>query len=106
MRVETSAEAAAYKAIEAAAKQTFEYAVRAKAHQFSQAPALLDGISQGLSRKSPKKMRDAVIGFIDEEIMNPHRYFGFGGEIPLVNLHGALLYAETCCAIERGSSAR
>jgi hypothetical protein len=106
MHVETAAEAKAYEAIEAAAKAAFEYAVRVKLYQFSMSPSLLDELEPGLSRKSPRKMRTAVIALIDEEMLKPHRNFGFGGEIPLVILHGALRYAETCCAIESGRFSR
>jgi len=106
MHVETAAEAKAHDAIEAAARAAFEYAVRVKLYQFSMSPSLLEELEPGLSKKSPRKMRTAVVALIDEEMMHPHRRFGFGGEIPLINLHGALRYADTCCAMESGEFSR
>ena len=101
-----SAWAIAHEAIEIAAKQSVEYAIQLRAHQFSLAPNLLENLAAGLSKQPPRKMRASLIAFIDEEMMHPRRNFGFGGEVPLINLHGALRYAQTCCAIENRASAR
>ena len=105
-QVASSARAKAYEAIELAAKHAAEYAIQLRAHQFALEPSLLENLAIGLSKQSPKKMKASIIAFIDEEMMTPHHNFGFGGEIPLINLHGALAYATQCCAIESKASAR
>lgn len=94
------ARAKAFEAIELAAKHAAEYAIRLRAHQFALEPHLLENLAAGLSKQTPKKMRASILSFIDEEVVTPHRNFGFGGEIPLINLHGALQYADQCCDIE------
>jgi hypothetical protein len=86
------AEKAAHAAIEAAARRTAAFMIKWRARHFMLIPADLDDISKGLSFLPPKAML-AELRYLSE-ILPPHRWFGFGGEVPAINLHAANLYAR------------
>jgi len=106
MLTEAEVETKTFEAIEAATTYAAECAIRVRARDFALCPALLDSIEPGLSTKSPRRMRATIMGFIGDEMMKPRRDFSFGGFIPLINLNGALNYANQCVAIESREFAR
>jgi hypothetical protein len=78
-----------------------ESLIDARAGKFAARPVLLEEICKGLSKLSPRQMRRTLLSLIDEELYHPNHHFWFGGEIPLIVLDAAFLYAERCCAAER-----
>lgn len=91
---------AAYDAIEAQAALTARALIEASASNFALHPTLLDNIEPGLSGLSPRRMAARIAKLLADELAAPRRYMGFGGEVPLVNLKGAALYAEVLMQIE------
>jgi hypothetical protein len=98
---ESPAQTAANQALAAAARATAEALIEARANKFALRPSLLDVIEAGLAARSPRKMRARILELIDEELTMPRRYFGFGGEIPLMNLNAAERYAARLIELER-----
>ena len=86
------------------ARKTVETIIDARAEKFALQPSQLDIIEPGLSRRTPRKMRARIIELIDAEFCTPKRHFGFGGEIPLMNLSAAERYASRLCKLAEGQA--
>ncbi len=84
--------ARAHAKIEAQAKRAVRLAIKDRARAYALRPRDLDAICEGLARASSKLM----VKYLASEIRDPGRYrwFSFGGEVPAINLHGAMLYAR------------
>jgi hypothetical protein len=82
---------AAYAALRAQATRTALCAIKDCARMYALRPRDLDGIFPRLSERSPRNLAQVL-----ETFCRPPdwRFFGVGGEIPALNLRGALLYAR------------
>jgi hypothetical protein len=82
---------AAYAALRAQAVRSARDTIKDLVHEYALHPRYLDAIRVGLSDLTPGQLVRAL-----EHICRPPdwRWFGFGGEIPALNLRGAMLYAR------------
>lgn len=81
-------------ALEAQAAKTAARMIERRASQYALEPWRLDIIEPGLSKLTPRQLRYRIAGLIGEEVSTPRVGRGLGGEVPLANLKGAMLYAE------------
>ena len=85
-----------------AAKRAAVIAIKDRARAYAQQPRHLDAIIEGLSSFSPKPMVQ-ILSIIrrNSYTFGPQKYrhVGFGGEVPAINLRGAMLYARYSRAI-------
>lgn len=91
---------AAEEAIIAQAQMTTSSIIESRARKFAVRPALLDLIEPGLSKLSPLRMAVRIGELAGQESAAPRRIFG--GEVVMMNLKAAGLYAERLCRIESG----
>jgi hypothetical protein len=82
---------AAYAALRAQAQRSARREIKSRAQYYAKYPSMLDTIIAGVSGLSPRRIVESL-----ELLFRPPawRFFGFGGEIPALNLHGAMLYAR------------
>ena len=87
-----------------AAKAAVEHAISARSRAFARDPRSLDILDhrpgKRLSQLPPRKMRARIEELIADEFIMPRRWFGFGGEVPLIVLNGARRYADHLIAID------
>ena len=87
---------AAYAALATQARKTAVREIKWRARVYALRPRELDAICEGLFSASPKKL----VGFLATITRySTNRNFGFGGEIPAINLRGAMVYARWSRAI-------
>ena len=79
------------KALEAEANATARAVVKMRARAFALKPRDLDAIAKGMFNLSP---RDLVTSLRQIGAVMKMRRGGFGGEVLVVNLRGAMLYAR------------
>jgi hypothetical protein len=84
---------AVHAAIEAEARATARAMIKNRARAYALRPRELDAIIGGISKDTPRNLV-AILSVIIGVTKIRHRHFGFGGEIPAINLRGALLYAR------------
>lgn len=77
--------------IEAQAKRAVRLAVKDRARAYAMHPRDLDALCIGFSALYPKQLVNALS---EKEWVTGYRWFGFGGEVPVINLRGAMLYAR------------
>ena len=84
-----------YADLKAQAPKTVNELIKIAARRYMLAPSLLDNLCAGLSYLSPKAMVDATKSLFAYELKyRPRRWFGFGGEIPVINRKAACIYAR------------
>lgn len=80
-----------------AAKRAAIVAIKDRARAYAMQPRHLDAILEGLSSFSPNPMVQ-ILAIIrrNSYTFGPQqqRHVGFGGEVPAINLRGAMLYAR------------
>lgn len=84
---------AAYAALATQARKTAVREIKWRARAYALRPRELDAIAEDLSGLPPKHLVTAL-AYIARNPMNRVRHFGFGGEIPAINLRGAMLCAR------------
>ena len=80
-------------AIEAQARKTARTAIKSRARAYALRPRELDAIAKELCGLPPKHLVTAL-AYIARNPMNRVRHFGFGGEVPAINLRAGMLYAR------------
>ena len=86
----------------AAAIQATRHLVKSRARAYQRRPATLEALHPGLSFAEPVRLI-AIAGYlVERESRSPRRWFGFGGEVSLINARAALLLGRT----QRRSAAR
>ncbi|MGH9676045.1 MAG: hypothetical protein ACRD36_03000 [Candidatus Acidiferrum sp.] len=103
-RALSPAMAAIHADMAAQAKETALAMVHDQARRYALKPRLLDALdpksAKQLSELTPRQLRYRIAILIGVEVSTPRRLHGFGGEVPLINLKAAALYAERLIAIE------
>jgi hypothetical protein len=96
--IPSTAREAAYAALRTQAQRTARREIKDRARAYALRPRELDAIVSNLSAHQPKQMVQVL-----ESIRFPSnwRWFGFGGEIPAINMRGAMLYARYARAKHR-----
>ena len=77
--------------IAAAARRAASHMVKMRARRYAQRPSALDALHPGLSRAAPATLIAIAEHLVEREIRSPRRWFGFGGEVSLLNARAALL---------------
>jgi hypothetical protein len=80
---------------EAQAHRTLCQKIKQGARRYAARPKSLDNIQTGLSRCAPRAMIANLINLSAAECLCPgRRWIGFGGQVPLINLRSAMIYAR------------
>ncbi len=69
--------------------------VKARARFYANRPLALDMLHPGLAFASPPTLIAVATQLVERESRSPRRWFGFGGEVGLVNARAALLLGRT-----------
>jgi hypothetical protein len=99
------ARAAISAALATQARKTARTAIKARAGAYALRPRELDAIGEDLSSLPPKHLVTAL-AYIARNPMNRVRHFGFGGEVPAINLRAGMLYARWSRAIANRNARR
>lgn len=81
--------------VEAAARRRVAHALKARARRYARVPASLDSLFPGLGCASPATLVAVASHLVEREERTPRRWFGFGGEVGLLNARAALLLGRT-----------
>ena len=75
----------------AAARRSAAHTVKARARRYGLQPQALDALFPGLGSAPPATLVAVAEHLVDRERASPRRWFGFGGEVTLINARAALL---------------
>ncbi|MGQ0446193.1 MAG: hypothetical protein ACT4O2_13975 [Beijerinckiaceae bacterium] len=89
-----AARANAEAALRAQAKRTALVLIKDRARAYAKRPMSLENVSPGLSAEAPETIIAIAKHLIALERNSPRRWFGFGGEVPLLNAKAILLSAR------------
>src|SRR5215469_8618623 len=67
---------------------------KARAREYARQPWQLEMVLSGLSEQRPQFIYACATILKCHELRNPRKDFGFGSEVPLVNLRAAQIYAR------------
>ncbi len=81
-------------AFHAQAVRTAAFLVKQRARAYAKRPMTLDTISPGLAAAAPETLAGMAKHLIEREKEAPRRWFGFGGEVPILNAKAVLLFAR------------
>lgn len=69
--------------------------IKGRARLYAKRPAALEPLYPGLSCAPPQTLIAVAEHLVDRERRSPRRWFGFGGEVSLINAKAALLLGRT-----------
>ena len=69
----------------AAARRATCHLVKTRARQYARRPLTLEALFPGLSTAPPRTLVAIAAHLVEREARSPRRWFGFGGEVNLVN---------------------
>lgn len=75
----------------APARRAAAHMVKMRARYYGRRPMALDALFPGLSMATPASLVAIASHLVERESRSPRRWFGFGGEVNLVNARAALL---------------
>ena len=75
----------------AAARYAACHIVKARARFYARRPMALDALHPGLAAASPATLVAVATHLVERESRSPRRWYGFGGEVGLINARAALL---------------
>lgn len=75
----------------AAARRAANHMVKMRARQYAKRPMTLDALHPGLSTAAPASLVAIAEHLVERETRSPRRWFGFGGEVSLINARAARL---------------
>lgn len=75
----------------AAARRGIAHVVKMRARRYRRDPRALDALFSGLGCASAETLVAVAIHLVEREACSPRRWFGFGGEVGLLNARAALL---------------
>ena len=81
-------------AFRAQATRTVAFLVKHRARAYAKHPMMLETISPGLAAAAPETVIAMAKQLIETERQAPRRWFGFGGEVPILNAKAVLLFAR------------
>lgn len=84
----------------AAAARVACHLVKTRARAYARRPWTLEALFPGLSTAPPETLVAISAHLVERERRSPRRWFGFGGEVNLVNARAALLLGR---ALRRGA---
>ena len=74
-----------------AARRSVCHMIKARARYYLRRPMALDLLHPGLSTAAPATLVAVAEFLVERETTSPRRWFGFGGEINLINARAARL---------------
>ena len=77
--------------LELAARRSVSHMIKARARYYMRCPMALDLLHPGLSTASPHGLVAIAEHLVERESTSPRRWFGFGGEVNLINARAARL---------------
>ena len=84
-----------------AARRAACHLVKTRARQYARRPMALEALVPGLSTAPPHTLVAIAEHLVERERHSPRRWFGFGGEVSLVNARAALLLGRALRRQER-----
>ena len=81
-------------ALRAQATRTVVDLIKDRARDYAKRPITLENVSQGLSAAAPETKIAVANHLIAAERNASRRWFGFGGEVPILNAKAVLLSAR------------
>jgi len=90
----TPAQAHAEAALRAQATRTAIFLIKHRARAYAKRPMTLENVFPGLAAAAPETMVAAAKHLIETERQAPRRWFGCGGEVPILNAKAVLLVAR------------
>jgi hypothetical protein len=78
-------------ALRAQARQTAAGLIKYRARAYARRPMALESVCSGLSAATPEVVIAVAKQLIAAEREAPRRWFGFGGEVPVLNAKALLL---------------
>jgi hypothetical protein len=88
---QASAQANAEAALQTQAMRTAVFLIKHRARTYAKRPMTLETIFPGLAAAAPDTMVAVAKQLIEMERQAPRRWFGFGGEVPILNAKAILL---------------
>jgi hypothetical protein len=80
---------------DAAMRRASCHMIKVRARFYSRRPLALETLHPGLSTAPPATLVAIAEHLIDRETQSPRRWFGFGGEVGLINARAVLLLGRT-----------
>jgi hypothetical protein len=90
----TPAQVNAETALYAQARRSAVFLVKQRARAYAKRPMTLENVCPGLAAAAPETMIAMATHLIETERHTPRRWFGFGGEVPILNAKAVLLLAR------------
>ncbi|MDQ6702130.1 MAG: hypothetical protein M3Z96_02975 [Pseudomonadota bacterium] len=90
----TTARANVAAALRAQATRTAVDLIKDRARVYAKRPMMLENVFPGLSAAAPETIIAVAKNLITVERNAPRRWFGFGGEVPILNATAVLLFAR------------
>ena len=88
----------------AAARRSIAHTLKARARRYGRWPQALDALYPGLGRAPPDTLIAVAAHLVERETSSPRRWFGFGGEVTLVNARAALLLGRALRRFARATT--
>ncbi len=85
----------------AAAATAVAQGIKGRARRYARWPMALDTLHPGLGSASPDTLVAVAAHLVEREEKSPRRWFGFGGEVCLLNARAALLLGRAWRRRER-----
>ena len=87
----------------AAGRRAAAHMIKTRARSYARRPQALDALFPGLGCAPPQTLVAVAAHLVEREARSPRRWFGFGGEVGLVNARAALLLGR---ALRRAAVSR
>jgi hypothetical protein len=85
----------------APARRAAAHMIKTRARHYGRRPLALDALHPGLGMAPPATLIAIAAHLVERESRSPRRWFGFGGEVSLVNARAALLLGRALRRAER-----
>ena len=95
MQNHTPAKVNAETALYAQARSSAVCLVKQRARAYAKRPLTLENVCPGLAAAAPETMLAMAKHLFETERQTPRRWFGFGGEVPILNAKAVMLLART-----------
>jgi hypothetical protein len=94
MQKHTSAQINAETALYVQARRSAAFLVKQPARAFAKCPLTLENVRPGLTAAAPETMLAVAAHLFEAERNTPRWWFGFGGEVPILNAKALMLLAR------------
>ena len=86
------------------ARRTVASTIKARARRYARHPQALDALFPGLASVTPVTLIAVAEHLVERESHSPRRWFGFGGDVSLLNARAALLLGRALRRADRGTT--